>query len=73
MFNSRLVASGMEENQRKLQWPPLVPALGHSQDNRYHRKMPWQKNYEPEVLNIEIPLTDLREYFLPYVKTKEAA
>jgi uncharacterized phage-associated protein len=38
-----------------------------------HKESPWLKNYKPDVLNIEIPLTDLREYFLPYVQKQKTA
>jgi uncharacterized phage-associated protein len=33
-----------------------------------HREPPWLKNFQPDILDIEIPLADLVEYFSPYVK-----
>lgn len=33
-----------------------------------HREMPWKKNFKPDILDVEIPLVDLREQFLPHVK-----
>ena len=36
-----------------------------------HRELPWRKNFKPDVPDIEIPLTDLRDYFVPYVKKEK--
>jgi uncharacterized phage-associated protein len=33
-----------------------------------HQEAPWAKNYKPDVLNIEIPLSDLESYFSKHVK-----
>jgi uncharacterized phage-associated protein len=33
-----------------------------------HRETPWLKNYKPDVLNVPIPLDDLRAFFLKNVK-----
>lgn len=33
-----------------------------------HREDPWLKNYEPDVDNIEIPLSDMAKYFKRHVK-----
>ena len=33
-----------------------------------HREDPWQKNFDPDRKNVEIPLKDLRTFFLKHVK-----
>src|SRR4051794_30850800 len=36
--------------------------------DKTHNEMPWLKNYKPDVLDVEIPLSDLKEYFEPHVR-----
>lgn len=67
--------------------PPLRPDIRSFLDEIYrvfgkfsawklremtHREPPWQKNYKPDVRNIEIPLFDLEAYFSKHVKEAKA-
>lgn len=36
--------------------------------DKTHNETPWLKNYKPDVLDVEIPLSDLKEYFEPHVR-----
>lgn len=33
-----------------------------------HKEMPWEKNFKPDTKDIEIPLTDLAEYFSQFIE-----